>query len=204
MSLGCVQDFRGCFQDLAGPLLRQTPPPPDPPSAGPPKFCSFFSLCDVDRILTRTNCNKNEDATNVTAQTFERRTDSETKIGDNVPSFRQKERTSSLKIRNLGGRNHYCPSSLFGKHCMRQSPNSKTLRESSKRSARSTEPCSTIACHNATITTCRVWPQWTAPKKRRLHVDASRQRVNNHTMFPEMGSQTTFCAHFAKLPRTNS
>ena len=36
---------------------------------------------DGDRILTRTNCNKNEDATNVTAQTFEMRTDSETKIG---------------------------------------------------------------------------------------------------------------------------
>ena len=84
---------------------------------------------DGDWILTRTNCNK---TTNVIAQTFERRTDSETKIGDNVPSFRQKERTSSAKIRNLGGRNHHCPSSFFGKHCVRQRSNSKTLRNQAR------------------------------------------------------------------------
>ena len=32
-----VQDFRGCVQDLAGPPLSRTPPPPDRP-----KFRSFF------------------------------------------------------------------------------------------------------------------------------------------------------------------
>ena len=46
--VGCVQDFRRCVQDLVGPPLRRTSPPPDRPTFRsflplPPPF-SFFLL----------------------------------------------------------------------------------------------------------------------------------------------------------------